>query len=733
MSETNNIRSGPRPEIVYPASTSSNRRTEAPLTVISNAETKEDDMINETTPTSVLTASSPWQPSPGGESILHRALEGVDEDFRNVDAGSQSLTARILAAPFNAIRYLTPFKRPTDVPAQVNTVRSAPTTVSRVPAPPPSTTFTSIPRVPTPTPSTTFTPIPRVPTSTPPTTFVEPTRSVSQEAPSTIFVEPTFVEPTSNVSQEAPSTSNGLQDAPSTTASSNGTNAPPESPTSKLRSLVQAMCENNLSEHAARLAEARVAEARTARIEEMLLGLASSTNTSSAEDAATVNSRSNHSLPATQSNSSHEGDIDETNRYGRILASEAKKALILDNKFDGSHKNRNIFINKLSTRSTEVCWGHSHHNIVTFQVPSAGALKPLNLFTNHGALSTQIVADASKSWTPQQTQRAKHMYHCIYDSLSDEAILLLAKYQPEFDGNGPLLFMYVSTKLSKPTLAGVEERRLKRGLSEEALRKKMSELNYDISLFETYVTELQLEIASWNSQAQYPDLEENVLQALTSVKSSIFQFDVRAIQKAQTKRLAQYDKDGIESALMDTSEILQLARDEYLDHVARRTWKLDVLDAEESRLSLINDRKNAADSEWQVVDRTSSKSANSAKAADDSKTRHWRNEPPKSGDSHTRSHKNGRTGEATIIKWCENCGGPGNPGRWNSSHVTKDHNSDFYKDKQQGTTQKGSTSTVSAEKHPSTSDLRMSTTLIAQLANQGSRNDEEKADHAVKE
>ena len=89
-----------------------------------------------------------------------------------------------------------------------------------------------------------------------------------------------------------------------------------------------------------------------------------------------------------------------------------------------------------------------------------------------------------------------------------------------------------------------------------------------------------------------------------------------------------------------------MARDEYLDHVAGRTWKLDVLDAEESRLSLINDRKNNTESDWQVVDRHSSKSATSGKATDDSKTRHWRNEPPKSGDSHTRSHKNGRTGEA---------------------------------------------------------------------------------------
>ena len=265
-------------------------------------------------------------------------------------------------------------------------------------------------------------------------------------------------------------------------------------------------------------------------------------------------------------------------------------------------------------------------------------------------------------------------------------------------------------KLSKPTLAGVEECRLKRGLTEDTLQKKMSELNFDITSFETYVTELQLEIASWNFQAQYLDLEENVLQALNSVKSSIFQFDLRAIQKAQTKRLAQYDRDGIESALMDTSEILQLARNEYLDHMARRTWKVDVLDTEESRLSFINDRKNANDTEWQVVDRHSSESATSEKATDASKAHHWRNEPPKTGDSHTRSHKHGRTREATIIKWCESCGGPDVGIRLMSPRITTRIST---KDKQQGIlAQKGSTSAVSVDQHPSTIDLCMSTTLI---------------------
>jgi hypothetical protein len=278
----------------------------------------------------------------------------------------------------------------------------------------------------------------------------------------------------------------------------------------------------------------------------------------------------------------------------------------------------------------------------------------------------------------------------------------------------------------------IKEQRLKRSLSEDALRTKITDFNYDVSKFETYVTDLQLEIASWNSQASYPDLEHHVLQALATVKSSLFQFDVRVIQKDHTKRLRQFAVDGIESAEMTTSEILQLARDEYLDHIAHRTWKLDILESEETRLTFINATKNFTESqEWKSTtktDRKSTKPATTSISSDDGKPPHWRNEPPKPGEPHTRDHKNGRTGETAPIKWCKNCGGAGNPGRWNSTHLTKDHNSDFYKDK-------GSNSTTHAKptQYPSTGDLRMSTSLIAKLANQGCRNDEEEADLAHQE
>ena len=75
------------------------------------------------------------------------------------------------------------------------------------------------------------------------------------------------------------------------------------------------------------------------------------------------------------------------------------------------------------------------------------------------ALLIDMFTDASKSWTAahQVQQASKHVYHCIYDSLSNNAVLWLAKYQTDFHGNVPLLFMYITTKLSKPTLAIIEE------------------------------------------------------------------------------------------------------------------------------------------------------------------------------------------------------------------------------------------------------------------------------------
>lgn len=110
-----------------------------------------------------------------------------------------------------------------------------------------------------------------------------------------------------------------------------------------------------------------------------------------------------------------------------------------------------------------------------------------------------------------QVQQAKHMHPRIYDSfLSDDAVLLLAKYQTGFGGNILLLFMYITTKLSKSTLAFIGERRLKRGLSEEALCKKIGDFNYYVAKFETYITALRLEIASWKLQESYPDLEDHI-------------------------------------------------------------------------------------------------------------------------------------------------------------------------------------------------------------------------------
>ena len=195
---------------------------------------------------------------------------------------------------------------------------------------------------------------------------------------------------------------NGSQDAPSTTASKNGSYVQFESLTSKkLRSLVQAMHENSISE-----CMARDAEARTARLEERrLTGLASG-NAKTVEAAYTIcankTSRSVHSSSTSQPNSSHKGEIDESNRYSRILASKAKKALTLDAKFDGNQKNRNIFLlHKLPPRSSKLCWGYyHHHNNVTYNVPSARTLKSLNLFTNHGALSILIRSDPSRNGAP---------------------------------------------------------------------------------------------------------------------------------------------------------------------------------------------------------------------------------------------------------------------------------------------------------------------------------------------
>jgi hypothetical protein len=645
-----------------------------------------EDELQEATPTSALTAEADqsWQPSTADESALRRELAEVDALGPVSKAELRGLTGRIFDSLKDGVSYLSPFK----------------------PSP----------------------------------LYVEPIRAVNQQE----WTKAVKQEPTkhSSSSQPFPSDPPSVSTKSKSHSSIASTTKSDLSPTSKLRSLIESMTESAISDRKLREAEAIESQARFAKLEEIVVGLAAAT-AQTVETAKMVNSTiasgALKTSPSNSTNSSHEGEIDEATRYGRILAAEAKKGLSLDSKFDGSPKNRHIFVNKLSARSSEVSWSHPHHDIVSYEIPFAGNVKMINLLANHGGLSIELVVQASKSWSAPQVQRAKHMYRCLHDSLSDATVLQLSKYQPDFEGNGPVLFMYIMTKLAKPTLSIQEEQKLKRGLSEDVLRKKIQEFNYDVSKLETYVVDLQLEIAQWNSQATYPDLEHILLKALGAVKSSLFLFDVRTLNKEHTKRLKQYDIDGIESNKMTSTEILSTARNDYLEHVADGTWKLDILEQEESRVTFVNATKKLEE-QWHST--TNPKRQNDPQrppfkpdanfvANDPNKAPHWRNVPPQSGEPHTRDHKNGRTGEASKIHWCANCGGPSQPGRWNSTHVTQDHNSDFYKDQQGGdatnrgrSTVRENTSGASTATNPVASDLRMSATLIAQLAEQQGRHDD---------
>jgi hypothetical protein len=182
-------------------------------------------------------------------------------------------------------------------------------------------------------------------------------------------------------------------------------------------------------------------------------------------------------------------------------------------------------------------------------------------------LSIKSVTSASASWTDAKKQRAKHTHKCIQDSLSNDAVLLLDKHKGSFEDNGPLLSLFVMKKLAKPMLGVTKELKLKRGLTEEALRKKVVEVKHDVSLFETCVLELQLEIAQWNTGGHCSNHEHCILQALTNVKSTMFQCDVMTLNKANRDRLKQLEVDGIEANEMTSTEALESARETCLHHI----------------------------------------------------------------------------------------------------------------------------------------------------------------------
>ena len=154
------------------------------------------------------------------------------------------------------------------------------------------------------------------------------------------------------------------------------------------------------------------------------------------------------------------------------------------------------------------------------------------------------------------------------------------------------------------TLAAIiEERLLKHELSEEVLCKKIVDFNYDIAKFETYIMDLRLEIADCcNSQASYdPDLECDILQALTTVKSLHFLYDVKLIRKDHTKRLAQFAKrwNRIEFDVRDRNLATRSRRILGPRHrpsnVEARYFEV----SEELRLFDINAAKKANEVHWQ--------------------------------------------------------------------------------------------------------------------------------------
>lgn len=251
------------------------------------------------------------------------------------------------------------------------------------------------------------------------------------------------------------------------------------------------------------------------------------------------------------------GLIDYSTPAGIKLFNKATAALPGDDKYDLKAKGIKIFLTQLEERGKEFGWS----GITT--IPDSAAT-PRNIYTKYGLLTEADVRAHVNTYSGAQdrnVQNAAQMAKCIWNSLTQQAVLDLEKYRTRFvvagEANGPLMLFCIierATITVRATTAVIRANIIK--LSEEFASK-----DFDVEAFNDYVDEQLRELDARGQESQ--DVLTHLFTAYEQAP------DHRFTEYIQRKKDA-YEENTIN---LDASTLMSLALEKYKTLVTQKEWR----------------------------------------------------------------------------------------------------------------------------------------------------------------
>ena len=343
--------------------------------------------------------------------------------------------------------------------------------------------------------------------------------------------------------------------------------------------------------------------------------------------------------------------IDYGSRSGIILYQRGSSALVPP--FSGETDGVTIFTERLFDRASEMGWNHPHADILTIDTVRNGQHVPFDLIQEFGMITMQEVLDQVMTYSGTQTRRAQNavmMYHCIMETLTEEAhsriVTETNRYIINGVPNGPLLFRYLLHTITIDTRATTTYIRL----NMSNLDSYISVIDHDIEKFNLYVKEQRRQLKNRGEESQ--DLLINVFKAYLSVNDKYFVDYIN--RKKET-----YEEGGditVDSILSDALNKFQSLKNEGLWQSKVKEDKIVALTAQfhEMKNTLLKDKNLRLSDKIKSKPNKNGKSFKKKSKSKEARKKEieqleaWKKVAPKAGEPQTKVHSNGKT-----YHWCE--------------------------------------------------------------------------------
>ena len=259
--------------------------------------------------------------------------------------------------------------------------------------------------------------------------------------------------------------------------------------------------------------------------------------------------------------------------------------------YDLSTSTLKAFLDAVQTRAHEFAWA----NILDIPdtLPAAAAIASKDLLTHYGQISLEHLQAVAATYVGQPTRQAQNammLALCLKKSLTDAAAtriaLKSAQYMVGGQLDGPCLLKAITLQARIDTQYMVSHLREQLNQLPLLLERNSS----DISKFNEGVEDI-LNSLDARGEAPGPDLGQKLLKAYRTASDTEFVHYIRCKQD-------EYDEHVGPPALFSDTDLMQFARNKYLQRIDEGTWnkpsgeqeKIIALQAEIKQLKTVSTR-----------------------------------------------------------------------------------------------------------------------------------------------